>query len=36
MKIRIGNIIYYHAPTGWQKCGYVRMGIDGEYIEWLA
>jgi len=42
-KIRIGNHIYnvveswYHP--GWaigNVCGVVKMGIDGEFIEWYA
>jgi len=34
---RIGNYIYNWCPTGeYLCCGKVRMGIDGEYIEWYA
>jgi putative component of toxin-antitoxin plasmid stabilization module len=39
MRIRIGNRIYYMAENAIGMitlCGIVRMGIDGEYIEWLA
>lgn len=34
--IRVGNKIYWFAETNeWIQCGRVKMGIDGEYIEWL-
>lgn len=34
--IRIGNYIYNEGIGGWIVCGKVKMGIDGEYIEWYA
>lgn len=39
-KIRIGNYIYiksvvrYYPYYDLQICGEVKMGIDGEYINW--
>ena len=42
-KIRIGNYIYLVVPmlrfpnySIEHVCGEVKMGIDGEYIEWYA
>lgn len=42
-KIRIGQFIYLVVPmlnypyfSIEHKCGEVKMGVDGEYIQWYA
>jgi len=35
--IRQENIIYKWCETGeWLRCGKVKQGTDGEYIEWFS
>jgi hypothetical protein len=37
MRVRIGDTIFYLCETGeWLQCGRVKVGIDGEYVEWFA
>jgi len=34
--IREGNYIYNWCETGeWIVCGKVKVGLDGDYIQWL-